>query len=1366
MTSDTDDLSSTFVPDAGSQSYFTTRRPSRSFTMQAARVGSAQPLDISEALSSPDDGVKKSLQIDMKGLVGDAVGNMSISPAYRDVVLAARKGLFIIDLEAPLEVPRFLPQGGTWDVADVQWNPHPARASYIVSTSSEKLLIWNLYLSGQTCIEHALHSHYRAITDINWHTKDPDIVVSTGIDSWLWAWDLRTPQRPVMGLCAFNAGGTQVKWNRQDGNILASSHMNEVLIWDRRKGSIPVKSIKAHSAKIYGIDWAHNSSRELVTCSLDKSIKIWDIHDLHESNDSFRHPDDSAKLVPNSSPYEPLTVINTAYPVWRARDLPFGKGVLSLPQRGDDALELWAHGREGGEPKAPVEIFEGHSDVVKEFVWRRGGRDWNEFQLITWSKDKTLRFWPVDQDAMQRAGQLSPANIPPRAQGYGDNKFSFRTPQEEADVKPALSAPVGQRGILAEVRATLHTGSRPPHPVLLPRSRHTSHLAGSRMSQSQTTESEPDQTPTATSVPIPMAVRRGTMSRGNIAGKSARIEAFTWLSSVKVGERTRDGSSGTGSGADSGNVSRMGSISRPTSRERTLPSALITATTKSRSDSQLRWDEDGEGQSLPDEITSVLTKLASSKIKLEKHDLTKKRTCTLGLHGPWGESSSVFVRVSFAFPKDYPQASHPVGTPTIDLERTPLISIRNRAYMLRRLRAIRETRRPCLEACLRFLLFGNENEHARQTVHIDFDSSSDEEGGSMVRKGRDPAVAVLHNDKNLAEPVTSQGVFGPNGQLVCFNRAPPRIVRNPMHDIQPSVSPSATSRESIPRLFQSPALISDAVRRLAVASHDRRIVSPESRRSENGDNILHIMTNLLMFSRLKQRRASEQSRPLDEISANYSLVPNHMITVFIRDASHVMDIGAGQEMASEYVFEGEPSQICEMNAEVAKKYGRSDHARFFNTMMMFFSEKSMANDPTTVPWGASPLMHVLVMQMQVLIKSRSFFSKLTRRRYDELVQEKDIQMLAIMAVLLLKMYRIPPPEETPTVRVVSPRPPLTVRRSSSGEPLSALRRRKFSNGTPSSPGGWSRPSSSPTANLFSTSLSSMSSRGSWSSLLVTNSMRQFMGTHHEMPADILTDNIGSMGIPVPGGGRRTRGSDSPRAKIPGSDSPLRVSSPVVKSLPEGPGLGLVSRMPGAFPLSATLQRNRTYSQVAVAKPTNLEKRITVVDLRENIREERARELDLFTPQFLDQLLIHVNVYAEMLFRWQLLHKRIELLKAVGQDLQVLLSPSFEIERNRLGVSILCPRCGNDTTPRGHVQCSACQGRITMPLCSICRLPVKGLSYSCLLCHHVSHLSCWKAANVPACAAGCGCRCKTNEAPGSGFGVSPQSIAALSVPSSR
>jgi WD40 repeat protein len=67
--------------------------------------------------------------------------------------------------------------------------------AYVVFTR----LIWDLCLSGKSAIQHALHSHYRAITDINWHTQDPDVVVSTGIDSWLWAWDLRTPKKPIMG---------------------------------------------------------------------------------------------------------------------------------------------------------------------------------------------------------------------------------------------------------------------------------------------------------------------------------------------------------------------------------------------------------------------------------------------------------------------------------------------------------------------------------------------------------------------------------------------------------------------------------------------------------------------------------------------------------------------------------------------------------------------------------------------------------------------------------------------------------------------------------------------------------------------------------------------------------------------------------------------------------------------------------------------------------------------------------------------------------------------------------------------------------------------------------------------------------------
>ena len=132
-----------------------------------------------------------------------------------------------------------------------------------------------------------------------------------------------------------------------------------------------------------------------MTCSLDKTIKTWDINSTYYSE---------------ADP-EPKACIQTTYPVWRARNLPFGEGILSLPQRGETTLEMY--GKSGN----LIETFEGHSDVVKEFVWRKGNngirivdvfvcvililiKSAGDFQLITWSKDRTLRFWPIDAEVM------------------------------------------------------------------------------------------------------------------------------------------------------------------------------------------------------------------------------------------------------------------------------------------------------------------------------------------------------------------------------------------------------------------------------------------------------------------------------------------------------------------------------------------------------------------------------------------------------------------------------------------------------------------------------------------------------------------------------------------------------------------------------------------------------------------------------------------------------------------------------------------------------------------------------------------------------------------------------------------------------
>ncbi len=117
------------------------------------------------------------------------------------------------------------------------------------------------------------------------------------------------------------------------------------------------------------------------------------------------------------------------------------------------------------------------------------------------------------------------------------------------------------------------------------------------------------------------------------------------------------------------------------------------------------------------------------------------------------------MRITFTFPKEYPHRG-PDSTPVVSLEPNPLISINDRARILRKLKTIRESRRPCLEPCLRFLLFKNEDVDEKP-IHLDSGSSDEEDEGK--RREQEHTVALLRNNKNLAEPRTTQGVFGPNG---------------------------------------------------------------------------------------------------------------------------------------------------------------------------------------------------------------------------------------------------------------------------------------------------------------------------------------------------------------------------------------------------------------------------------------------------------------------------------------------------------------------------------------------------------------------------------------------------------------------------
>ena len=48
-------------------------------------------------------------------------------------------------------------------------------------------------------------------------------------------------------------------------------------MWDTRYGSKPIKTIKAHpGSTIHALDWSHRHPAQLLSGSVDQTVKIWE----------------------------------------------------------------------------------------------------------------------------------------------------------------------------------------------------------------------------------------------------------------------------------------------------------------------------------------------------------------------------------------------------------------------------------------------------------------------------------------------------------------------------------------------------------------------------------------------------------------------------------------------------------------------------------------------------------------------------------------------------------------------------------------------------------------------------------------------------------------------------------------------------------------------------------------------------------------------------------------------------------------------------------------------------------------------------------------------------------------------------------
>ncbi|KAK0087002.1 hypothetical protein PV326_005337 [Microctonus aethiopoides] len=334
---------------------------------------------------------------------------MAVDATGSYVLLAGRRYFAVKQLDEESDVLRKFPRQSKYEVGSAEWNPNMSNSHLCAVSSNTRTEIVSFTGNGgqELITTHSLRGHTRVVSDLNWHPKEPDILATCSIDTFIHIWDLRDQRKPSLSLSAV-AGSSQVRWNPLSPHTLATAHDGDIKIWDQRKGNIPVQYIAAHLTKIHGLDWCPFQQNQLATSSQDCTVKIFDI----------------------INPRRAENILTTNSPVWRARYTPFGEGLVTIvvPQlrRGENSLLLWNISN----LSTPIYTFVGHTDVVLEFQWRHQKSD-NDYELITWSRDQCLRIFKIDSLLKKRCGHEMDDSTSVYTQYSEDNNLrTLRSVQE------------------------------------------------------------------------------------------------------------------------------------------------------------------------------------------------------------------------------------------------------------------------------------------------------------------------------------------------------------------------------------------------------------------------------------------------------------------------------------------------------------------------------------------------------------------------------------------------------------------------------------------------------------------------------------------------------------------------------------------------------------------------------------------------------------------------------------------------------------------------------------------------------------------------------------------------------------------------
>jgi len=191
-------------------------------------------------------------------------------------------------------------------VLGMSWNAQ--YRNVLASASADHTVrVWDISTQKS---QHVLTHHTGKVQVAEWNPAEPTVLLSGGFDKRACVVDVRAPAKAAM---AWDVGADVecAVWNLgEPTSFLVSNENGAVLCLDTRKGdsSAPTFTLAAHEKATTSLSLCPGAPELLLTCSTDKTLKLWDIKAGKPSLVATNNPQIGAVFSAGFAPSVPYLV--------------------------------------------------------------------------------------------------------------------------------------------------------------------------------------------------------------------------------------------------------------------------------------------------------------------------------------------------------------------------------------------------------------------------------------------------------------------------------------------------------------------------------------------------------------------------------------------------------------------------------------------------------------------------------------------------------------------------------------------------------------------------------------------------------------------------------------------------------------------------------------------------------------------------------------------------------------------------------------------------------------------------------------------------------------------------------------------------